>query len=251
MVLKINSSHIVPAEISSGIVINLPELKLYYFSQGVYQRRFALAIGRRSWPTPTGEYKIRNKAKNPTWTVPASIQEEMAEMGQEVLESVPPGPENPLGSYWLGTSAPGVGLHATNRPWSVGHSVSHGCMRMLPEDIADLFPLVQVGDPVKITYQPVKMAQTSQGRIYLEAHPDVYGHKQDNRALVENLARVHQLQDHLDWPKIQEVLKTKDGIAHEVSKIPRQASSGTPLPCRAGPRVSLVSPLHPGQVEIE
>ena len=138
MVLKVNTSHIVPAELGQGLVINLPELMLYYFQGGAYQRRYALAVGRRSWPTPTGDYQIRNKERNPTWTVPPSIQEEMADAGLEVLEKVPPGPKNPLGAYWMGTSAPGVGIHATNRPWSVGSSVSHGCIRMLPEEITQL-----------------------------------------------------------------------------------------------------------------
>ena len=136
MVLKINTSHIVPAELSNGFVINLPELLLYYFVNGTYQRRYSLAVGKPSWPTPTGNYKIVEKRKNPTWNVPPSIQEEMEEQGLEVIEKVPPGPKNPLGKYFMGTSADGVGIHATNRPWSVGYYVSHGCMRMLPSEIA-------------------------------------------------------------------------------------------------------------------
>ncbi len=219
MTLTIDDTHIVPTEISHGLVINLPELKLYHFYQGVYQRRYSLGIGRRTWQTPEGDYYVVNKAKNPTWIVPASIQEEMAEEGKEILDQVAPGPRNPLGPYWLGTSAPGVGIHATNRPWSVGHLVSHGCIRMLPEEIAQLFPLVEVGSLVKIIYQPVKIALTTQGQIYLEVHPDIYRKKVDAMAWVQSLVNSYRLHERIDWNKVVAVLKAKEGVARDVTKI--------------------------------
>ena len=218
MTVTVDDTHIVPTDLSHGLVINLPELKLYHFHQGAYQRRYSLGIGRRTWPTPDGDYYIVNKAKNPTWLVPPSIQDEMAESGKEVLERVPPGPRNPLGPYWMGTSAPGVGIHATNRPWSVGHLVSHGCIRMLPEEISQLFPLVEVGTMVKIIYQPVKMALTTQGKIYLEAHPDIYRKKFDAMAWVQALVKSHNLYDRIDWHQVVLVLKGKTGIAQDVTK---------------------------------
>ncbi len=174
MVLKINTAHIVPAELHNGLVINLPELLMYHFKNGAYQRRYSLAVGKPTWQTPTGTYKIVEKRTNPTWNVPPSIQEEMEEKGLEVVEKVPPGPKNPLGNFWMGTSACGVGIHATNRPWTVGYYVSHGCIRMLPQEIAQLFPQIEVGTPVKIIYRPIKLALTPQGRVFLEAHPNIY-----------------------------------------------------------------------------
>lgn len=219
MTVTVDDTHIVPTDLSHGLVINLPELKLYHFHQGAYQRRYSLGIGRRTWPTPDGDYYIINKAKNPTWLVPPSIQDEMAESGKEVIDQVPPGPRNPLGPYWMGTSAPGVGIHATNRPWSVGHLVSHGCIRMLPEEISQLFPLVEVGAMVKIIYQPVKMALTTQGKIYLEAHPDIYRKKFDAMAWVQALVKSHNLYDRIDWHKVVLVLKGKTGIAQDVTKV--------------------------------
>lgn len=240
MVLKINSTHIVPTELGQGLVINLPELALYHFQGGGYQRRYALAVGRRSWPTPTGDYGIRNKARNPTWVVPASIQEEMANAGLEVLERVPPGPKNPLGAYWLGTSAPGVGIHATNRPWSVGSSVSHGCIRMLPEEIAQLFPKVEVGTPVKIIYRPVKMALTPQGRIYLEAHANIYRLDPDYLAMVEELARRYRLEGRIDWEKVPDILKAREGFAQDITKGPRP-----PMP-----PITTGQPQRPGEVTL-
>jgi L,D-transpeptidase ErfK/SrfK len=247
MVLKINNTHIVPSEVFTGFVINLPELMLYHFQEGKYQRRYSLAVGRRSWPTPTGNYVIRNKAKNPTWVVPASIQEEMEDQGREVVERVPPGPKNPLGMYWLGTSAAGVGLHATNRPWSVGLSVSHGCIRMLPEEIAELFPQVEVGLPVKIIYRPVKLALTQEGRIFLEAHPNIYHRDLNYADLVQELARLHRLQDRIDWEKVSEILKAREGIAQDITRGTRKAAASQESP-RDETRLS---PLHGKEAKLE
>jgi L,D-transpeptidase ErfK/SrfK len=238
MLLKLNNTHIVPMELGEGLVINLPELTLYHFHQGKCQRRYALAVGKRSWPTPTGDYQIRNKARNPTWVVPPSIQEEMWEQGLEVLERVPPGPKNPLGAYWMGTSAPGVGIHATNRPWSVGYYVSHGCIRMLPEEIAELFPQVPLGTPVKIIYRPVKLALTAQGRIFLEAHPNIYHHKIDAVAYVEALAQRYGLASRIDWERVPAILKAQEGVAYDITWGP-------------GPRQALGPSLQAAQRKLE
>lgn len=249
--LKIDTSHIVPTELSQGLVINLPEMLLYQFYMGVYQRRYALAVGKRSWPTPTGTYLILNKRRNPTWNVPVSIQEEMWNQGKEVLEKVPPGPKNPLGKYWIGTSADGVGIHATNRPWSIGHFVSHGCIRMLPDEIAQLFPQVELGTLVKIIYEPVKMALTRDGRIFLEAHPNIYHHKIDYLGCVKKVARSHNLEDRIDWQKVKTILKIKEGIAKDVSKEPVPTRSAAVTYGKRRPKELGLSPLQSPDTRIE
>jgi L,D-transpeptidase ErfK/SrfK len=251
MMLKVNTTHIVPMELGHGFVINLPELLLYHFKDGAYQRRYALAVGKPSWQTPTGNYRIRNKTKNPTWTVPESIQEEMAEAGYEVVEKVPPGPKNPLGKFWMGTTAPGVGIHATNRPWSVGYFVSHGCIRMLPEEIEQLFPQVEVGLPVKIIYRPVKMAVTPQGRIYLEVHPDIYAKKIDYPKTVKEMAQKYRLTDYIDWEKIPLMLKTKDGVARDVTLHPIPPKPGTQTAGTEAPKEMGLFPLQGRDAKIE
>lgn len=249
-ILQINNTHIVPTETIHGLVINLPELALYHFQEGAFRRRYSLAVGRRTWPTPTGNYEIRNKARNPTWIVPASIQEEMAEAGKEVLERVPPGPDNPLGAFWLGTSAPGVGLHATNRPWSIGTSASHGCIRMLPDEIAELFPQVEVGTPLKIIYQPVKLAMVKD-KIFLEVHPDIYLKKIDAQGVVETLAARYRLASRIDWDRTREIVKAKEGIAQEITLgAPRpQAVTAASEPSQVQPLG--LSPLQPGGAKLE
>ena len=120
--LNINNSFILPKEVTDGLVVNLAELAVYHFQNGVFLRRYPLAAGRRDWETPTGNYKILNKIKNPTWRVPESIQEEMWDRGQEVITEVPPGPKNPLGAYWMATSAAGGGIprhHQSLVRWSL------------------------------------------------------------------------------------------------------------------------------------
>ena len=238
MVLRINSTRIVPRELEHGLVINLPELSLYHFEKGALKRRYSLGLGRSGWHTPSGRFEIINKARNPTWVVPPSIQRAMEARGEEVVTRVPPGPGNPLGPYWMATSAPGVGIHATNRPWSIGHFVSHGCIRMFTEEIAELFPQIEVGTPVAIVYRTFKLALTPEGRVFLEAHPNSYRKKQDPRGQLEALLREHQLQDRVDWEKVEQVLKAQEGLAVDVTKT--LWSSGTkaaaPVPPLEGPR---------------
>lgn len=248
--IKINNTHIVPAELKNGLVINLPELNLYYIKNGVYQRRYALAVGKPSWPTPTGTYEIFEKRKNPTWNVPPSIQEEMEEQGQEVVEKVPPGPKNPLGKFYMGTTAAGVGIHATNRPWSVGYFVSHGCIRMLPQEIEQLFPQIAVGTPVKIIYRPIKIAVTPQGRVYLEANLNIYQWELHALDYVKSMAEYYQITDRIDWSKVPNILRKRDGIAYDVTKAPEAPSSaGTSVPPTSS-EVRL-SPLHGKAAKLE
>jgi L,D-transpeptidase ErfK/SrfK len=252
MVLKINTAHIVPAELRNGLVINLPELLMYHFKDGVCLRRYSLAVGKPSWPTPTGNYKINEKRRNPVWNVPESIQEEMEDEGLEVVEKVPPGPKNPLGKFFMGTTADGVGIHATNRPWSVGYYVSHGCIRMLPEEISQLFPQIAVGTPVKIIYRPIKLALTPAGRIYLEVHPDIYQRKFKPLEYLQELARHYQLTDRIDWDKVGPILKAREGIARDVTREGApQNLTPAPAPPGSTPREVRLSPLHRKEAKLE
>jgi L,D-transpeptidase ErfK/SrfK len=250
-VLKFDTTHIVPTELSDGLVVNLPERLVYLFYMGVYQRRYAIAVGRKTWETPTGLYKIVNKEENPTWTVPDSIQDEMEDNGLEVVEKVPPGPKNPLGKYWIGTSGENLGFHATNRPWSVGHPVSHGCMRMLPSEIAQLYPQVSVGAPVKIIYQPVKMALTRKGRIYLEAHPNIYDVKMDYLDYAKKLAKSYQLESRIDWRKVDTILKIRSGLARDVTRETPPSKSVTDPNDYPKPRKLGLFPLQLQRTRIE
>ena len=182
--IVIPGERVLPSGPHEGIVINLPEHRLYYFPvtpAGKPQRVFTypISIGKMDWTTPLGKTKVKDKRENPSWTPPESVRQEHIANGDPPLPAVvPPGPDNPLGAHAMRLALPGSYLiHGTNNPLAVGMAVTHGCIRMYPEDIAELFPLVPVGTPVYLVNEPVKLAWVD-GRLLLEVHPPVAGQGQ-------------------------------------------------------------------------
>ncbi|WP_078485956.1 L,D-transpeptidase family protein [Solemya velesiana gill symbiont] len=162
---------ILPPEPREGIVINLAELRLYYYPKGESRViTHPLGIGREGWSTPTGTGRVIRKQANPTWYPPESIRAEHATDGDPLPAAVKPGPDNPLGKYALYLSLTGYLIHGTHKPYGVGMRVSHGCIRLYPEDIDRLFSQVPVGTPVRIINEPYK-AGWKDGQLYVEAHP--------------------------------------------------------------------------------
>lgn len=162
-----------PRELVEGITINLAELRLYLLwpEQGRQRiRAYAIGIGSEGRDTPEGDYTITQRVEKPSWTAPASVR--AARPDGPTL--IPPGPDNPLGDYWLGLSLSGYGIHGTNRSFGIGRRVSHGCLRLYPEDIEDLFPRAPRGTPVRIIYQPIKVG-VQDGDLFVEIHPDPRG----------------------------------------------------------------------------
>lgn len=162
---------LLPAEIQPGITINLSELRLYYVWQEQDRFRvrvYPVGIGTSGWDTPEGEFKVTEKLVHPVWYPPASIRLRNPQLPPRIAA----GPDNPLGEYWLGLSAPGYGIHGTSKPYGVGRRISHGCLRLYPEDIRDLFARISVGTPVRILRQPVKTGLKN-GKLLMEIHrPD-------------------------------------------------------------------------------
>jgi len=169
----IPTSYILPRAPREGLVLNLPEMRLYFYTkdEGVPKLiTYPVSIGRMDWNTPLGRGKIVRKVKDPAWYPPASIREEHARDGDPLPEVVPAGPDNPLGGYALYLSVPGYLIHGTNKPFGVGMRVTHGCMRLYPEDIERLFPLVPVGTPIHLVNQPIKLGWFAD-TLYMEVHP--------------------------------------------------------------------------------
>ncbi len=173
--LVLPTRHILPDAPREGLVVNLPEMRLYYYPKTAPGERptvitYPVSVGRMDWSSPLGLTKVSAKAKDPAWYPPASIRAEHAESGDPLPEVVPPGPDNPLGAFALRLGIPGYLIHGTNRPYGVGMRVTHGCLRMYPEDIERLFPGIPVGTPVRLVNQPVKAALIAD-TLYLEVHP--------------------------------------------------------------------------------
>jgi L,D-transpeptidase ErfK/SrfK len=168
--------HILPRAKRDGIVLNVPEMRLYYFPQACKAdepcsvRTFPVSIGQMDWDTPLGTTRITAKVPNPTWRPPESIRAEAAADGRYLPPVVPPGPDNPLGAHALYLDLPSYRIHGTNRPYGVGMRVTHGCVRMYPEDIEELFEQVRVGTRVEIVNQPVKFGWSGD-LLYMEVHP--------------------------------------------------------------------------------
>jgi L,D-transpeptidase ErfK/SrfK len=177
--LVIPGQRVLPPGPRDGIVVNLPEHRLYYYppvKKGEVQRVYTwpISIGKMDWRTPLGTTKITDKREKPTWYPPASVRAEHAARGEPLPAAVPPGPDNPLGAHAMRLGLPGGAylIHGTNNPIAVGMAVTHGCIRMYPEDVAELFPLVKVGTPVHLINEPVKVAFVD-GELLLEVHPPV------------------------------------------------------------------------------
>lgn len=157
-----------------GVVLNIATKRLFYFPQPVSGEpqqvlTYPIGIGRVGWETPLGETTVIAKAKNPSWWVPLSVRKEHAELGDPLPSVVPPGPDNPLGHRVLKLDMPGYLIHGTNQPYGVGMRVSHGCVRLYPENIELLYTLVGIGERVEIVNEPY-LAGVRDGVLYFEAH---------------------------------------------------------------------------------
>lgn len=218
---------ILPDAPKKGIVINLAEMRLYYYPKPQKGQRqqvitHPIGVGREGWTTPLGKTRIIQKKKDPTWTPPASILAEHLEKGDPLPKVVPAGPDNPLGAYAMRLAMPGYLLHGTNRPYGVGLRVSHGCIRLFPEDIEHLFGLVPVNTPVEILYQPYKAA-LDDGHLYLEAHKtqDDVGERKGNN-MTPMVSAILKAQDKIldddDWPFAEQLVREHDGVVKRVNQ---------------------------------
>ncbi len=168
------TQYVLPDVPREGLVLNIASKRLFYFpAMGEGQNQivftYPIGIGRVGWETPLGATTVVSKAENPSWWVPASVRREHAEMGDPLPSLVPPGPENPLGTRVLKLEMPGYLIHGTNQPYGVGMRVSHGCIRLYPENIEFLYELVEIGEPVRIINEPYLLGQRD-GEWYFESH---------------------------------------------------------------------------------
>lgn len=181
-IVRISNKRVLPDSPHEGITLNLTEYRMYYYAPKVpgqpqHIMSYAHGVGRQDWKTPLGKTSVAKKVKDPAWHPPESIRREHAAMGDPLPEIVPPGPHNPLGAYALYLNLPGdYRIHGTDidKIFGIGMQITHGCVRMYPEDIEQLYNLASVGTPVYIVKQPIKVGW-SDNILYVEAHPDLEG----------------------------------------------------------------------------
>ena len=212
---------ILPVAPKKGIVLNIPEMRLYYYlpkqagkSQEVLT--YPLGVGRSGWNTPYIKTKIIEKKKHPNWHPPESIRKEHEAAGDPLPRVVKAGPDNPLGDFAMRLGNPDYLIHGTNKPYGIGMRVSHGCIRLYPEDIEALFSEVSLKTPVNIINQPYKIG-VKDNLIYLEAHPflDEDIEKYENN-LTSVVALIIQISDEkkyeLDWSAAYEAINNPSGM---------------------------------------
>lgn len=213
----IPQQYILPDAPREGIIINLAELRLFYFPKDrPVVVTYPIGIGREGWSTPTGATVVVGKKKGPSWTVPESIKQEHEKEGDPLPDIIPPGPNNPLGGYALYLGLSGYLLHGTNKPYGVGMRVSHGCIRLYPENIELLFNQVEPGTPVRIIDQPYKAGWLN-GELYVQVHPPLAEYVEEkghNYTELVNAVVVKLGEDKRkpDWSLLQEYAESKTGV---------------------------------------
>jgi L,D-transpeptidase ErfK/SrfK len=219
--------HILPSGPREGIVLNLAEMRLYYYPPAEAGKprtveTYPVSIGRMDWRTPLGETRVVSKQKNPSWYPPNSVKLEAKLEGKEVPEVVPPGPDNPLGTRALRLGIPAYLIHGTNNPWGIGMRVTHGCVRMYPEDIESLYERVPINTKVRIVNEPVKAGWFA-GSLYLEVHPLLEEHQagdqQPLQQATDRIARALSGFDHrVDLARIKSALDARAGLPVPISR---------------------------------
>jgi L,D-transpeptidase ErfK/SrfK len=254
---------ILPPGLRSGIIVNVPEHRLYYFPKRHRGKpqiviTYPVSVGKLDWNTPIGLTQVTQRLKHPAWYPPAGVRKEHLAEGDPLPRYVPPGPDNPLGQYALRLAAGGGTylIHGTNNPVAVGMPVTHGCVRLYPDDIEALFPLVPVGTAVHIINEPIKVAWAD-GQLLLEAHPPI---NDDGDSVEPNVDAFAQLLQTavgdstvaINWDYAREVLAKSDGqlatvgLQADASALnPTSADSATPTPAVTASAPSEASPGTP------
>ncbi len=206
------TEYVLPDAPRDGVVINIPEYRLYYYPPNSDMViTYPVGLGRDDFRTPAGTTHIVGAIRNPSWTPTAASRKEHAAQGDPLPSVVPPGPDNPLGPLALQLAIPGYFIHGTNQPFGVGQMVSHGCIRLYDDHIATLAELTRKGTPVHIVNEPYK-AGWRNGHLFVEVHRAVYGDA-DPAALHQEIAKATKNRAAvIDWARVSSLLKAPTGI---------------------------------------
>ena len=222
--IQLPSRFVLPSGPRRGIVINVPEMRLYYYPKdGGRVRTWPIGIGRLEYETPLGKTSVVRKKVGPVWYPTDTIREEYAARGEDLPRMVLPGPENPLGSHAIYLGLPTYLIHGTNRPYSIGMRVSFGCVRLYPEDIVELYDLVALGTPVSLVDQRVKAGWLGD-ELHLEVHPNPDLPEEEARPSMTDAVRAiitatpEGERPPVDWKLVEAALDKANGIPVVVGK---------------------------------
>ncbi|MGH8552308.1 MAG: L,D-transpeptidase family protein [Methylococcales bacterium] len=226
--------YILPNAPRTGLVVNVSEMRIYYFPETRKNQvdTYPISVGRMDWNSPLGITRVVAKTKDPSWTPPESIKIEHAANGDPLPDVVPPGPDNPLGAYALRLGVSGYLIHGTgaDKSFGIGMRVTHGCVRMYPEDIEVLFPDIEVGAQVNLVDQPVKLGWFAD-TLYVEAHPPLEENEiGEEEALTRTFARIESEYPlallNLDRSVLRNALRERGGMPVPISHKPDVENPG-------------------------
>ncbi|HEY0940790.1 MAG TPA: L,D-transpeptidase family protein [Steroidobacter sp.] len=237
--IVVPTQFVLPKGPRDGLVVNLAQLRVFYFPKPPKLKKgevddgmrtvitHPIGIGKVGWETPVGTTKVVSKQKNPTWTPPLSVRKEHKEAGDPLPARVPPGPDNPLGAYKMVLGWPSYLIHGTNKPYGVGMRSSHGCIRFYPEDIAELYDQIPVGTKVTVVNQPFVFGW-HRGELYAQVFPILEDDEREHPEAAEALLNTsisdemrQKLEDHdvaVDLELVNAMVKQRRGISMPVSR---------------------------------
>jgi L,D-transpeptidase ErfK/SrfK len=232
----IPAKYILPPAPREGVVVNLSELRLYYYpadKPGIVET-YPVSVGREEFATPVGITRTTVKVKDPAWAPPSSMRREAAERGEPAPSVVPAGPDNPLGEHAILLAMPSYLIHGTNRPDGVGMRVSRGCIRMYPEDIKSLYERLPSGTQVNLMDAPFKAGWASYGTLFVQSFPQLEENVEGFEPLLNAVERVTELTDNdieIDAEQIQRAVEAPDGrfIALHGPQAPAPAPEPEPV----------------------
>ncbi|MDR3490591.1 MAG: L,D-transpeptidase family protein [Gammaproteobacteria bacterium] len=217
--IHVPTKFLLPAQKQKGIVINLPEMRMYYYppnSHGIVMT-YPIGIGKVNKTIPIANTSVSGKTLNPSWTPPKDIREFNEQQGITLPVTMPAGPDNPLGPYAIYLNIPTFLIHSTIFPESVGKRASFGCIRMHETDIKDFYPLVSRGTPVSIINVPTKTGWKG-NHLFLETHDVLQEHPDEGyNGMVNALYNSGRGRATLvDWQLVAFLAEDHDGMPHDV-----------------------------------
>ncbi|WP_311065557.1 L,D-transpeptidase family protein [Halomonas sp. DWK9] len=214
--IVIPARYILPPAPREGVVVNLSELRLYYYpadNPGIVET-YPVSVGREEFATPVGITRTTVKVKDPAWAPPASMRREAAARGEPAPSIVPAGPDNPLGRHAILLAMPSYLIHGTNKPDGVGMRVSRGCIRMYPEDIESLYERLPSGTQVNLMDAPFKAGWAADGTLFVQSYPQLEENVGDFEPLLNAIERVNELaedQAEVDYEQVKRAVEAPDG----------------------------------------
>jgi len=247
--LIIPSQYILPPQPWEGVIVNIAEMRLYYFPPRLNNERgivitFPVSIGKALSPTPEGSFKIIDKIQNPVWTVPKTVLEEHKNNGNPIDAIIPAGPDNPLGDYAIVLDNPGYLIHGTNKPYSIGRKVSHGCLRLYPEDIEQLSNRIARGTAVRIINEPIKTGRLN-NIVYIK-HQNFVTTDQRKRTRItreyyQDIKRSYRQLEYHQLNKIRDLLAFNDGISRPLWALNEHTVAPQQLYLAVNPNFELIN----------